>query len=199
MANKDYSIRQEQLARFAKAMGHPARIAILQFLAKQETCYFGDIHEELPIAKATVSQHLKELKDAGLIQGEVEPPKVKYCIIGWLIKNISYICDIKNENIMAFSKAEEFEEKDILAARFAKALSHPARIAIVRLLANHNACCYCGDLTTELPIAQSTISQHLKVLKDVGLIDGEIAPPKVCYRINRENLLLAKKLFSELL
>ena len=100
---------------------------------------------------------------------------------------------------MAFSKAEEFEEKDILAARFAKALSHPARIAIVRLLANHNACCYCGDVTTELPIAQSTISQHLKVLKDVGLIDGEIAPPKVCYRINRENLLLAKKLFSELL
>lgn len=199
MANKDYSIRQEQLARFAKAMGHPARIAILQFLAKQETCYFGDIHEELPIAKATVSQHLKELKDAGLIQGEVEAPKVKYCIIGWLIKNISYICDIKNENIMAFSKAEEFEEKDILAARFAKALSHPARIAIVRLLANHNACCYCGDLTTELPIAQSTISQHLKVLKDVGLIDGEIAPPKVCYRINPENLLLAKKLFSELL
>ena len=80
MANKDYSIRQEQLARFAKAMGHPARIAILQFLAKQETCYFGDIHEELPIAKATVSQHLKELKESGLIQGEVEAPKVKYCI-----------------------------------------------------------------------------------------------------------------------
>lgn len=80
MAGRDYSIRQEQLARFAKAMGHPARIAILQFLAKQETCYFGDIHEELPIAKATVSQHLKELKEAGLIQGEVETPKVKYCI-----------------------------------------------------------------------------------------------------------------------
>lgn len=80
MANKEYSIRQEQLARFAKAMGHPARIAILQFLAGQETCYFGDIHEELPIAKATVSQHLKELKEAGLIQGEVEAPKVKYCI-----------------------------------------------------------------------------------------------------------------------
>ncbi|MGN0232614.1 MAG: ArsR/SmtB family transcription factor [Muribaculaceae bacterium] len=80
MANKDYSIRQEQIARFAKAMGHPARIAILQFLARQQNCYFGDIHEELPIAKATVSQHLKELKDAGLIQGEVEPPKVKYCI-----------------------------------------------------------------------------------------------------------------------
>ncbi|MBO7291602.1 MAG: winged helix-turn-helix transcriptional regulator [Bacteroidaceae bacterium] len=80
MANKDYTVKQEQIARFAKAMGHPARIAILQFLAQQSSCYFGDIHEELPIAKATVSQHLKELKDAGLIQGEVEPPKVRYCI-----------------------------------------------------------------------------------------------------------------------
>lgn len=94
MANKDYSIRQEQLARFAKAMGHPARIAILQFLAKQETCYFGDIHEELPIAKATVSQHLKELKDAGLIQGEVEAPKVKYCINrdNWLLAKELFDC-----------------------------------------------------------------------------------------------------------
>lgn len=61
-------------------MGHPARIAILQFLASQECCFFGDIHEELPIAKATVSQHLKELKEAGLIQGEIETPKVKYSI-----------------------------------------------------------------------------------------------------------------------
>ena len=77
---KEYTSTQGQLARFAKALGHPARIAIMHFLAKQETCYFGDIHEELPIAKATVSQHLKELKDAGLIQGEVETPKVKYCI-----------------------------------------------------------------------------------------------------------------------
>ena len=80
MAHKDYTLKQEQIARFAKAMGHPARIAILEFLAKQTQCYFGDIHEELPIAKATVSQHLKELKDAGLIQGEIETPKVKYCI-----------------------------------------------------------------------------------------------------------------------
>ena len=78
--NKEYTAEQEQIARFAKAMGHPARMAILEFLAKQECCFFGDIHEELPIAKATVSQHLKELKDAGLIQGEIETPKVKYCI-----------------------------------------------------------------------------------------------------------------------
>ena len=80
MINKKYTLNQEQIARFAKAMGHPARMAILQFLAKQSTCYFGDFHEELPIAKATVSQHLKELKEAGLIQGEIETPKVKYCI-----------------------------------------------------------------------------------------------------------------------
>ena len=77
---KQYTTDQEQIARFAKAMGHPARMAILAFLAKQESCFFGDIHEELPIAKATVSQHLKELKDAGLIQGEIETPKVRYCI-----------------------------------------------------------------------------------------------------------------------
>jgi DNA-binding transcriptional ArsR family regulator len=78
--NKDYTIDNEQLARFAKAMGHPARITILNYLASLESCYFGDIHNELPIAKATVSQHLKELKNAGLIQGEIETPKVKYCI-----------------------------------------------------------------------------------------------------------------------
>lgn len=77
---KDYTEKQERIARFAKALGHPARIAIIQFLARQEQCYFGDIHEELPIAKATVSQHLTELKDAGLIQGTIEIPKVKYCI-----------------------------------------------------------------------------------------------------------------------
>jgi ArsR family transcriptional regulator len=84
---KEYTIDQEQIARFAKALGHPARIAILNFLAKQDTCYFGDIHEELPISKATVSQHLKELKEAGLIQGEIETPKVKYCINkeNWMI------------------------------------------------------------------------------------------------------------------
>ena len=77
---KRYTSQQEQLARFAKAMGHPARVAILKFLASQDSCFFGDIHEVLPIAKATVSQHLTELKNSGLIQGEIQPPKVKYCI-----------------------------------------------------------------------------------------------------------------------
>ena len=80
MSPKAYTEQEEQLARFAKAMGHPARMAILRFLAGQESCFFGDIHEVLPIAKATVSQHLKELKAAGLVQGEIEAPKVRYCI-----------------------------------------------------------------------------------------------------------------------
>lgn len=77
---KKYTMDNEQLARFAKALGHPARITIVEFLLGQESCFFGNIHDELPIAKATVSQHLKELKEAGLIQGEIEPPKVRYCI-----------------------------------------------------------------------------------------------------------------------
>ncbi len=80
MIEKKYCIKTETLAQLAKALGHPARIAIMKFLARQETCYFGDIHEELPIAKATVSQHLTALKEAGLIQGEIETPKVRYCI-----------------------------------------------------------------------------------------------------------------------
>ncbi len=75
-----YKNSEEQIARYMKALAHPARVAIVRFLASQECCYFGDIHEVLPIAKATVSQHLTELKNSGLIQGEILPPKVKYCI-----------------------------------------------------------------------------------------------------------------------
>lgn len=71
---------REMVARLAKALGHPTRIEILVFLASQDSCFFGDIHDELPMAKSTVSQHLKELKEAGLIQGEIEAPKVRYCI-----------------------------------------------------------------------------------------------------------------------
>lgn len=78
--SKEYKNKEEQTARYMKALAHPARVAIVRFLASQECCYFGDIHEVLPIAKATVSQHLTELKNAGLIQGEIIAPKVKYCI-----------------------------------------------------------------------------------------------------------------------
>ncbi len=75
-----YKPEEELIAKFGKALGHPARVAIMHYLAAQKTCFFGDIHDVLPISKATVSQHLSELKDAGLIQGEFQPPKVKYCI-----------------------------------------------------------------------------------------------------------------------
>ncbi len=71
---------QEDLARFAKALGHPTRLQILQLLADQSCCFTGDLVEVIPLAQSTISQHLKELKKAGLIQGEISPPKVKYCI-----------------------------------------------------------------------------------------------------------------------
>jgi DNA-binding transcriptional ArsR family regulator len=75
-----YTKKDVKLARFAKALGHPARIAILRHLASLETCCFNEISKELPLADSTVSQHLTELKKAGLIQGSIEPPRVKYCI-----------------------------------------------------------------------------------------------------------------------
>lgn len=78
--SSDYKDEEIALARFAKALGHPARIAIMQQLASMADCCFTDILNELPIAQSTVSQHLKELKDAGLIKGTIDPPKVKYCI-----------------------------------------------------------------------------------------------------------------------
>jgi DNA-binding transcriptional ArsR family regulator len=71
---------QKQMARFAKAMGHPVRMYILELLAGQSCCYSGDLSEDLPIAKSTLSQHLKELRDAGLIQGTIERPRIKYCL-----------------------------------------------------------------------------------------------------------------------
>lgn len=99
---------------------------------------------------------------------------------------------------MARSKAEEFGDKDVLIARYAKALGHPARIAILRLLMSRDAC-YCGDIVEELPIAQATVSQHLRELKDAGLIQGEINPPKVRYCVNHDNLREAKLLLGDLL
>lgn len=71
---------QQKAARYAKAMGHPIRMYVLELLSKQSCCYSGDLSDELPIAKSTLSQHLKELKDAGLIQGEIEAPRIKYCL-----------------------------------------------------------------------------------------------------------------------
>jgi ArsR family transcriptional regulator len=79
---KVFTDKQEKIARYSKALGHPVRVFIMDFLVKnaEKCCYSGDMAEELPIARSTLSQHLKELKDAGLIQGEI-----KYCInkSGW--------------------------------------------------------------------------------------------------------------------
>jgi DNA-binding HxlR family transcriptional regulator len=77
---KSYTLEDGKVARYAKALGHPARIVILRFLDKQCSCFAGNIAEQLPIAASTVSQHLNELKEAGLIQGTVTPPTIKYCI-----------------------------------------------------------------------------------------------------------------------
>lgn len=80
MSTEILTDRQKKIARYAKAMAHPVRMYILELLSEQSCCYSGDLAEDLPIARSTLSQHLSELKAAGLIQGEINPPKIKYCI-----------------------------------------------------------------------------------------------------------------------
>jgi predicted transcriptional regulator len=99
---KYFTENQEKLARYGKALSHPVRVFILDYLASNlnKCCYSGDMAEELPIARSTLSEHLKELKKAGLIQGEINPPYIKYCINreNWLeAKNImDQFFDLKN-------------------------------------------------------------------------------------------------------
>lgn len=76
----EFGAKENKLAKYAKALAHPARIAILKVLATKATCQCGDIVDELPLSQSTVSQHLKELKEAGLIKGEIEGARVCYCI-----------------------------------------------------------------------------------------------------------------------
>ncbi len=78
--SQKFNTRENKLADYARALAHPARIAILQFLIKQKTCFCGDIVKHLPFSQSTVSQHLKELKEAGLIKGEIEGVRTCYCI-----------------------------------------------------------------------------------------------------------------------
>lgn len=99
---------------------------------------------------------------------------------------------------MGASKAEEFTVKDNRIARYAKALAHPARVAILKLLLRKQSC-ICGDIVDELPLSQSTISQHLKELKAAGLIKGDIEGAKVCYCIDEEEWNTAKACVNELL
>ncbi len=82
-------------------------------------------------------------------------------------------------------------------ASFAKALGHPVRVEIIELLVERDRC-YCGDLVHELPLAQATVSQHLKVLRDSGLIQGETEGPRVCYCVNAERLVFFADLVSRL-
>lgn len=86
---------------------------------------------------------------------------------------------------MATNKKSEFEPIDQKFAAFAKVLGHPARIAILRILANRGTC-ICGEIVEDLPLAQSTVSQHLKELKMAGVIRGEVDGPKTCYCIDWE-------------
>jgi DNA-binding transcriptional ArsR family regulator len=95
---------------------------------------------------------------------------------------------------MGLTKKEEFTAKDNKIARYAKALAHPARVAILQLLIKKQAC-ICGDIVDELPLSQSTISQHLKELKESGLIKGDVEGVKVCYCIDEKEWKNAEKYF----
>lgn len=92
-------------------------------------------------------------------------------------------------------KKVDFTEQQKQLARIAKALSHPARVYIMERLSGLNSCCTSGEMIGDIPIARSTLSQHLKELKYAGLIQGEIEPPKIKYCINKENWEIAQKLF----
>ena len=77
---KNYSVQELSIAKYAKALSHPARVAILNLLLKKQSCICGDIVDELPLSQSTVSQHLKELKNAGIIKGNIEGNSICYCI-----------------------------------------------------------------------------------------------------------------------
>ncbi|HXU28355.1 MAG TPA: metalloregulator ArsR/SmtB family transcription factor [Bacteroidia bacterium] len=77
---EEFTIKDNKIAKYAKALAHPARVAILQLLIKKQACICGDIVDELPLSQSTVSQHLKELKEAGLIKGDIDGAKMCYCI-----------------------------------------------------------------------------------------------------------------------
>lgn len=77
---EEFTVKQNKIAKYAKALGHPARVAIVELLVKKQSCICGDIVDELPLSQSTVSQHLKELKEAGLIKGDIDGVKVCYCI-----------------------------------------------------------------------------------------------------------------------
>lgn len=94
-------------------------------------------------------------------------------------------------------ETDVYTEDEVKLARFAKALSHPARVQIMKLLASQNSC-FCGNIVEYLPLSQSTVSQHLKELKDAGLITSNVQQPKIYYCICKENWEMAKKYIDAL-
>ena len=98
---------------------------------------------------------------------------------------------------MARNKSDLFNKDEIELANMAKALAHPARIKILKILMETNVC-MCGQIVDLMPLAQATVSQHLRELKQAGLIQGEIEGPKICYCLNHDNIKSAKEQFSEL-
>lgn len=99
---------------------------------------------------------------------------------------------------MAITKAKLFNTSQKRTAELMKALAHPARIAIIELLAERETC-ICGDITDELPLAQSTVSQHLKALKTSGIIKGEIDGVRTCYCLDEEGIKEIENLFLPLI
>jgi ArsR family transcriptional regulator len=98
---------------------------------------------------------------------------------------------------MAHHKTDLFQKEEAELAELAKALGHPARLKILKILIDKNVC-MCGQIVELMPLAQATVSQHLKELKNVGLIRGEIEGPKTCYCLDYETLKKAKEAFGKL-
>ena len=104
-----FTTELQELARFTKVLSHPARLAILQYIAETKTCISGDISDYLPLSRSTVSQHLKELKEMGLIRGEIDGLKINYCLCSTEINRLlvlfdNFFCEIKNVEINCSSK-----------------------------------------------------------------------------------------------
>ena len=96
---------------------------------------------------------------------------------------------------MALNKRDLFEEDEVFLANMAKAIAHPARIRILKILAERNTC-ICGEIVEILPLAQATVSQHLLELKKAGLIQGTVSGPKSCYCIHWENFEKLERFFT---
>lgn len=110
-------------------------------------------------------------------------------------KNLSRV---NTHRRMALNKKEQFHESSQALAAMAKALAHPARVEILQLLAERQSC-VCGDIVLELPLAQATVSQHLRELKNAGLVRGEIDGPRVCYCVDHQGLAQLKQYFQQII